>query len=139
MVIADRSPIKRSWFYIWQGGDESPVLYYVLRCSLKYGDSNASKEFSLQPTFSMNMSKEPVTRMSYDVMLQNWREVKRGSADVMTFDVDANGVEAGVSLSMEGMITGDEIFNRCINATLEAQEVRHIPYTARWAMTHRRM
>lgn len=65
------------------------------------------------------------------LMTQNWREVKRGSADVMAFDVDAGEVEGGASLSVEdeeGMITGDEIFNRCINATLEAQEVRHIPY-----------
>ncbi|CAM9409830.1 unnamed protein product [Pylaiella littoralis] len=48
-----------------------------------------------------------------------WREAKEGDADVMALgsDDDDDSLEGS-----NGGVSGDEMFNRCINSTLEAQE-----------------
>lgn len=60
---------------------------------------------------------------------QQWREAKEGDADVLALGGDDdNGVDDDDDDDLEGSgIPGDELFNRCINATLEAQEVLLIP------------
>ena len=61
----------------------------------------------------------------YVVMAQRWREVKDGGADVMTLDNGEIGAdEEEDDLEEIAVVSGDEIFNRCINAALELQEVR---------------
>ncbi|CAM9228975.1 unnamed protein product, partial [Ascophyllum nodosum] len=52
-----------------------------------------------------------------------WREVKDGGADVMTLDNGEIGAdEEEDDLEEIAVVSGDEIFNRCINAALELQE-----------------
>lgn len=53
-------------------------------------------------------------------MRQQWREAKEGDADVMVPGDDDE--DMATDFDQED-VAGDEVFNRCINDTLEAQEV----------------
>lgn len=56
--------------------------------------------------------------------LQQWREAKEGGADVMALGGDDSGADEDDDDDLEGSgVGGEELFNRCINDTLEAQEV----------------
>ncbi|CAN0432652.1 unnamed protein product, partial [Scytosiphon promiscuus] len=51
-----------------------------------------------------------------------WREKKEGNADVMALGSDNEGDGGDDDGLEESGVSGDELFNRCINNTLEAQE-----------------
>ncbi|CAM9374999.1 unnamed protein product, partial [Ectocarpus sp. 13 AM-2016] len=50
-----------------------------------------------------------------------WHEAKEGDADVMALGSDDEGADDDDDLE-ESHVPGEELFNRCINRTLEAQE-----------------
>ena len=57
-------------------------------------------------------------------MLQQWREAKEGGADVMALGGNDSGADDDDEDDLEGTgVGGEELFNRCINNALEAQEV----------------
>lgn len=61
-----------------------------------------------------------------DTLEQEWHEAKEGNADVMVPGGDEDDVAENDSREDEDGdgVGGDELFNRCINTALEAQEVR---------------
>ncbi|CAM9714504.1 unnamed protein product [Scytosiphon promiscuus] len=54
--------------------------------------------------------------------VNQWREKKEGDADVMALGSDNEGDGGDDDGLEESGVSGDELFNRCINNTLEAQE-----------------
>lgn len=69
----------------------------------------------------------PLTADAAFLLSQQWREAKEGDADVMALDSDDDGVEDDEDGSEGNDVSGDELFNRCINNALEMQEVCRMP------------